>query len=58
MLIVFSICSILYALFYAIIGFEYININYVENIISLNMETIKKNDLSLENQESEVEIKK
>jgi hypothetical protein len=54
MLIVFSICSILYALFYAIIGFDCININYVENILSLNMETIKKNDLSIENEESEV----
>ena len=37
MVIAFSICSFLYAIFYGIIIFFNININHVENIISLNI---------------------
>ena len=42
MLIFFSICSVIYALFYVAIICLHTNINYVENIFSLNIDKIKE----------------
>ena len=42
MLIFFSICSVIYALFYVVIICLHTNINYVENIFSLNIDKIKE----------------
>ena len=53
MLIVFSICSTIYAIFYVVITFSNINISYVENIISLNIQKIKEYTPSLDNGESD-----
>ena len=40
MTVAFSICSILYATFYAILLFLNINIDYVDNILSINLKNI------------------
>ena len=45
MIITFSILSFIYALFYAIIMFSKANINYVEDIISLNVQKLKNKDV-------------
>lgn len=50
MLITFSLCSLVYAIFYIVLIFSNININYVENIITLNLDKPKILD-------SETEIK-
>ncbi len=42
MVIVFSICSFIYALFYIIIMLFKIDINYVEDILSLNIQKFKE----------------
>lgn len=48
--IVFSICSVLYALFYIILPFCGKNIEYIDNILSINFKTINN---SLENTNDE-----
>ena len=48
--IVFSICSVLYALFYIILPFCVKNIEYIDNILSINFKTINN---SLENTNNE-----
>ena len=40
MTIIFSVCSILYAMFYIILSFLNINIEYVDNIVSINLKDI------------------
>jgi glycerophosphoryl diester phosphodiesterase len=40
MTIVFSVCSILYAIFYLILSFLNINVEYVDNILSINFKSI------------------
>lgn len=40
MTIIFSICSILYALFYTILSLININLEYVDNILSINLKGI------------------
>ena len=57
MIIVFSIISFVYALFYAVIIISKTNIDYVEDIISLNVQKLKNNDVKLEQWEEEVEDK-
>jgi hypothetical protein len=42
MIITFSICSFIYALFYAIIIISNTKIDYVEDIVSLNIQKIKE----------------
>ena len=42
MIIMFSVCSFIYALFYAIIMISNTKIDYVEDIVSLNIQKIKK----------------
>jgi len=44
MIIAFSICSFLYAIFYGIIIMFNINIDHVENIISLNIQKIRNDN--------------
>ena len=53
MLILFSICSVVYAIFYAAIIFSHTDVNYVENILSLNIEKMKEYDPNLWSEESE-----
>lgn len=53
MLIVFSIFSFIYALFYAIIIISNANINYVKDVISLNIQKFKNDDINLDYQEVE-----
>jgi hypothetical protein len=38
----FSVCSFIYALFYAIIMISNMKIDYVEDIVSLNIQKIKE----------------
>ena len=57
MIITFSILSFIYALFYAIIMFSKANINYVEDIISLNVQKLKNKDVELSQQVEEIEDK-
>ena len=52
MLILFSVCSVIYALFYAAIIFLHKNINYVENIFSLNFDKIKDYESDLQQEET------
>ena len=42
MIIIFSVCSFVYALFYAIIMISNMKIDYVEDIVSLNIQKIKE----------------
>ena len=42
MVIIFSVCSFVYALFYAIIMISNMKIDYVEDIVSLNIQKIKE----------------
>ena len=44
MLIIFSVCSFVYALFYMIIMISDVKINYIEDIISLNIQKIKESE--------------
>ena len=44
MLIIFSVCSFVYALFYMIIMVSDVKINYIEDIISLNIQKIKESE--------------
>ena len=53
MLIFFSICSVIYALFYTAIICSKTKINYVENIISLNIDKIKEYEPNLGQEEIE-----
>ena len=53
MLIAFSIFSFIYALFYAIIIISNANINYVKDVISLNIQKFKNDDINLDYQEVE-----
>ena len=53
MLIFFSICSVVYALFYTAIICSNTKINYVENIISLNIDKIKEYEPNSEQEEFE-----
>ena len=51
MLIMFSLSSVVYAIFYGFLVFSNINVNYVENIIDLNLENIKTHTFEIENSE-------
>ena len=53
MLIAFSIFSFIYALFYAIIIISNANINYVKDVISLNIQKFKNEDINLDYEEVE-----
>ena len=53
MLIVFSVFSFIYALFYAILIISNANINYVKDVISLNIQKFKNDDINLDYQEVE-----
>lgn len=53
MLIAFSIFSFIYALFYAIIIISNANINYVKDVISLNIQKFNNDDINLDYQEVE-----
>jgi hypothetical protein len=56
MLITFSICSAIYTVFYISIIYLNLNINYVENIVSLNLDNTKSQDFSIEEiQEENIE---
>lgn len=48
MIIVFSVFSFIYALFYATIIISNANINYVKDIISLNIQKLKNDDINLD----------
>ena len=52
-LITFSFCSIIYAIFYIFLILSNIKINYVENIIDLNLENIKTHNSVIEQNETE-----
>ena len=52
-LLVFSGCTVVYAIFLCIIAYSNININYVDNIIALNIQKIKNTNQNL-NQEEEI----
>jgi hypothetical protein len=43
----FSVCSFIYALFYAIIMISNTKIDYVEDIVSLNIQKIKESGADL-----------
>lgn len=47
MIIMFSVCSFIYALFYAIIMISNTKIDYVEDIVSLNIQKIKESGAGL-----------
>jgi hypothetical protein len=51
MIILFSIFSFIYALFYAIIIISNANINYVKDVISLNIQKFKNDDIKLDYEE-------
>ena len=53
MLITFSLCSMAYAIFYIFLTFSDLNINYVENIIDLNLENLKA--YNFENEAEKIE---
>ena len=55
MLIVFSILSFAYALFYAIILISKIDINYVEDVISLNIQKIKGTDIKVDQEVADID---
>ena len=57
MVITFSIFSFIYALFYAIIMLSNQNINYVKDIVSLNIQKIKDSAMDLEQQDIGVDEK-
>ena len=57
MIITFSIFSFIYALFYVVIIISKANIDYVEDIISLNVQKLKDKDLVLVPEEVEDEDK-
>ena len=40
MTLIFSICSIFYAVFYLILSFLNTNVDYVDNILSINLKSI------------------
>ena len=49
MTIIFSVCSILYAIFYIILSFSNINIEYVDNILSINLKSVNNAIANIEN---------
>ena len=51
MIIIFSICSFIYALFYITIMVSDLNINYVENIVSLNIDRINDSDKKIDEED-------
>ena len=51
MLILFSIISFVYALFYIIVMISSFSINYVEDIVSLNIQKIKESGLNLSHED-------
>ncbi|MBR7036760.1 hypothetical protein IKI14_02590 [bacterium] len=53
MLIFFSVCSVIYALFYTAIICSNKKIEYVENIFSLNIDKMKEYDLAPEQEDLE-----
>ena len=55
MLIVFSILSFAYALFYVIILISKIDINYVEDVISLNIQKIKGTDIKVDQEVADID---
>ena len=57
MVIVFSICSFIYAAFYGVIMASDININYVEDILSLNIQKFKDSGTNLDEEGVEIEDK-
>ena len=57
MVIVFSICSFIYAAFYGVIMASDININYVEDILSLNIQKFKDSGTNLGEEGVEIEDK-
>ena len=56
-IILFSCCSALYALFFSFVAYSGLNVNPVENIISLNIHQMKDGEVSLNKEELE-EIEK
>jgi hypothetical protein len=56
-IILFSCCSALYALFFSFVAYSGLNVNPVENIISLNIHQMKDGEVSLDKEELE-EIEK
>ena len=57
MVIVFSICSFIYATFYGILMASNINVNYVENILSLNIQKFRDSGTNLDQESMEIEDK-
>ena len=57
MVITFSILSFIYALFYVVIIISKADIDYVEDIISLNVQKLKNKDIVLVPEEVEDEDK-
>ncbi len=53
MLIFFSVCSVIYALFYMVIIVSNKKINYVENVFSLNFDKIEETESDFDQEEFE-----
>ena len=53
MLIFFSVCSVIYALFYVVIIVSNKKINYVENVFSLNFDKIEESESDFDQEEFE-----
>jgi len=59
MLIIFSACSFIYALFYTFIVLWCVKFNYIEDIVLLNIQKIKNSkELSVDSGQDDVEISK
>jgi hypothetical protein len=54
MVITLSVCSFVYALFYAIIMISNTNVNYIEDIVSLNIQKLKETDFELNQEDSPI----
>jgi len=54
MVITLSVCSFIYALFYAIIMISNTNVNYIEDIVSLNIQKLKETDFELNQEDSPI----
>ena len=57
MLVVFSICSFIYAIFYTVVVVSNMDIKYIEDIVSLNIHKIKDSNLNSE-EESNITVDK
>ena len=57
MLVVFSICSFIYAIFYTVVVMSNMDIKYIEDIVSLNIHKIKDSNLNSE-EESNITVDK